>query len=114
VAGLTGVLAIAAGGEHSLALKADGTVWAWGWNYYGQLGDGTRTDDLGEESIVWNPVKVIGLPRLIPAYFSEHGRPYNSEERSYWCDEAGQQWYEGTKGGEVTPIALPPWLEHVR
>ena len=32
------------GGYHSLALKEDGTVWAWGYNYYGQLGDGTNTN----------------------------------------------------------------------
>jgi len=32
---------IAAGYEHSLAIKADGTLWAWGGNFYGQLGDGT-------------------------------------------------------------------------
>ena len=36
--------AVAAGGSHSLALKADGSVWAWGWNVYGQLGDGTNID----------------------------------------------------------------------
>ncbi|TEB08065.1 Regulator of chromosome condensation (RCC1) repeat protein [Pelotomaculum schinkii] len=40
VYGLTGVQAIAAGDGFSLALKNDGTVWAWGKNSYGQLGIG--------------------------------------------------------------------------
>lgn len=35
---------IAAGPFHSLGIKSDGTLWAWGWNTYGQLGDGTSTD----------------------------------------------------------------------
>ena len=35
---------IAAGLYHSLALRLDGTVCAWGRNDYGQLGDGTTTD----------------------------------------------------------------------
>lgn len=46
--------AISAGGYHSLALKADGTVWAWGLNDYGQLGDGTTVSRPA-------PVQVIGL-----------------------------------------------------
>jgi len=41
VSGLTGITAVAAGYQHSLALKNDGTVWAWGNNGNGQLGDGT-------------------------------------------------------------------------
>ncbi len=41
---LTGITAIAAGGKHTLALAADGTVWAWGYNATGQLGDGTVTN----------------------------------------------------------------------
>jgi alpha-tubulin suppressor-like RCC1 family protein len=41
---LSGVTAIAAGSSHNLALKDDGTVWAWGTNPYGQLGNGTNTD----------------------------------------------------------------------
>jgi alpha-tubulin suppressor-like RCC1 family protein len=35
-AGLSNVVAIAAGGYHNLALRADGTVIAWGYNAYGQ------------------------------------------------------------------------------
>ena len=35
---------LAAGLHHSLALLDDGTVWAWGHNEYGQLGDGTTID----------------------------------------------------------------------
>ncbi|MGE5236120.1 MAG: RCC1 domain-containing protein, partial [Acidobacteriota bacterium] len=38
----TGAQAIAAGGDHSLALRNDGTVWAWGRNDHGQLGLNTN------------------------------------------------------------------------
>lgn len=38
---LTGIIALSSGHAHSLALKKDGTVWAWGDNEIGQLGDGT-------------------------------------------------------------------------
>ena len=34
-------LQVSAGGSHSLAVGSDGNVYAWGYNYYGQLGDGT-------------------------------------------------------------------------
>ena len=38
-----GAQAIAASSDYSMALKKDGTVWATGWNGYGQLGDGTTS-----------------------------------------------------------------------
>jgi alpha-tubulin suppressor-like RCC1 family protein len=37
VSGLSGVTAIAGGGDSGYALRLDGTVWAWGYNGYGQL-----------------------------------------------------------------------------
>ncbi|MCM8769220.1 MAG: hypothetical protein NC911_06040, partial [Candidatus Omnitrophica bacterium] len=40
-------VSIAAGGQHSLGLRydgANGTLWAWGSNAYGQLGDGTQSN----------------------------------------------------------------------
>lgn len=43
VSGVSNVVAIAAGQGHSLALEADGSVWGWGRNDYGQLGRGTVT-----------------------------------------------------------------------
>ncbi|MBN2584398.1 MAG: hypothetical protein JXL80_15155 [Planctomycetes bacterium] len=39
--GLPPIAAVAAGEEFSLALARNGTVWAWGENHQGQLGDGT-------------------------------------------------------------------------
>ncbi len=43
VAGLDGALMVSTGHYHSLALRADGSVWTWGYNQAGQLGDGTTT-----------------------------------------------------------------------
>jgi len=45
---------LAAGGEFTLALENNGTVWAWGENRYGQLGDTTTTNR-------YTPIQVQGL-----------------------------------------------------
>ena len=41
---LSDIVSISAGGTHSLALNANGNVWAWGSNSGGQLGDNTTKD----------------------------------------------------------------------
>ena len=41
---LSKIKAVAAGENHSVALKSDGTVWTWGDNVEGQLGNGTTKD----------------------------------------------------------------------
>jgi len=49
-----GAVAVAAGKSHGLALMADGTVFGWGHNRSGELGDGTKIDRL-------LPVRIKGL-----------------------------------------------------
>ena len=44
---------------HNIAVKADGSVWTWGWNNEGQCGNGTTND-------AWRPVPVVGLGARVP------------------------------------------------
>ena len=41
----------ARGRDHSCGLTTDGSLYCWGWNYYGQIGDGTTTDRLSPTPI---------------------------------------------------------------
>jgi alpha-tubulin suppressor-like RCC1 family protein len=54
VAGLSNIKAVAAGWNFSLALAQDGSLWAWGRNWYGQFGvESPRASDV--------PVRVPGI-----------------------------------------------------
>ena len=57
VTSLSSVIAVTAGAVHAAALKSDGTVWTWGENYHGQLGDNTI-------EMRNTPVQVVGLTNV--------------------------------------------------
>ncbi|MCL2287386.1 MAG: stalk domain-containing protein [Firmicutes bacterium] len=60
VLNLTNVVAIAAGANHSLALRDDNTVWAWGNNHWGQLGnDSTVSSNVPVPVEILNGVTAI-------------------------------------------------------
>jgi alpha-tubulin suppressor-like RCC1 family protein len=48
--------------EHSIAVKSDGTVWTWGSNYYGQLGNGTSGSGSNP-----TPQRVLVVPHVFEA-----------------------------------------------
>lgn len=56
------IVGVAAGLDHNLAVASDGTVWAWGLNGSGALGDGTGTDSLVPVQVdgaVWGGRSVV-------------------------------------------------------
>ncbi|NUN52685.1 MAG: hypothetical protein HUU06_07865, partial [Planctomycetaceae bacterium] len=94
VPGLEGIVAIAAGGHNSMALRADGAVFVWGSNGKGQMGNGS------EGGFATTPSVVQGLPpcRAIAV---------GTGPRTEWCTlfavaENGDVWGWGDDGnGEL-------------
>ena len=108
VSGLTGISKVAAGGNgasfgsgHNVALKNDGTLWAWGDNAYGQLGDGSKTNRT-------TPVQVIGLTGAIDI---AAGDSYSVAVRSdgtvfTWGSNDKGKLGDGTLATRQTPVLV--------
>ncbi len=64
VAGLSNVVAIAAGAVHTCALISGGTVKCWGSNNEGELGNGTSTLCNGSDMCSFTPVPVSNLSNV--------------------------------------------------
>ena len=99
--GLSEITQIAAGNSHSLALKADGSVWAWGSNSYGQLGDGTMTQRN-------TPVQVSGLGEVTQiAAGNNHSLALKADGSVWgWGYNAYGQLGDGTTVNRNTPVAV--------
>ena len=93
--------AISAGGNHSLALKSNGTVWAWGYNGYGQLGDGTTTRKL-------EPVQITGLTGVIAiAAGGNHSLALRGNGTVWaWGLNTNGQLGNGTTTSSSTPVQV--------
>ena len=62
VVGLTNAVFIRARSWKTLALAADGTAWSWGWNQYGELGDGTsNTNRLSPVRVCWPIIRTTNI-----------------------------------------------------
>ncbi len=98
VSGLAGITAIAIGGAqatslvssdaHALALKADETVWGWGLNANGQLGDGTTTYRAA-------PVQVGVLSEVAAITAAGFSSAAVKRDGTVWAWGAGGNQFEG-------------------
>jgi alpha-tubulin suppressor-like RCC1 family protein len=96
-----GVQAVAGGSQHSLALRSDGTVWAWGDNGSGRLGDGTTTNRS-------TPVSVAGLSGVTAiAAGGEHSLALLSDGtvRAWGHNQYGKLG-DGTNFSRRTPVSV--------
>lgn len=101
VSGVSGITAIAAGQDHSLALKTDGTVWAWGLNSSGQLGNGSTKNSA-------TPVQVTGLTGVVAIAAGGYHSLAVKSDGTLWAwgaDDYGQLGNGSTKGSS-TPIQV--------
>ena len=98
------VKAIMGGEIHNVALKSDGTVWCWGWNAFGQLGNGTTNDS-------WVPAQA-GLTATPPMtnVVKLGGRPYftlaEKADGTIWA--WGMNQFGQMGNGTLTPFGSPP------
>jgi alpha-tubulin suppressor-like RCC1 family protein len=95
-------VAVAGGYCHSVAAKADGMVWTWGKNNYGQLGTGD-TDDTRD------PVLVQGLTNAVAVaagYFHSVVLLNNGTVWA-WGDDSFNQLGDGNWETSLTPAQVP-------
>ena len=91
--------AVAAGFQHSLFLKSDGTVWACGDNQDGQLGIGSHADE-------WTPAQVMGGVKAIAAG-DWHSLFLKSDGTVWACGDNGSgELGDGTHLDRTSPVQL--------
>jgi len=93
------VVAISAGEEYSLAIKSDGSLWAWGYNEFGQLGDGTKEDRL-------TPVKIMDDVKSISAGKGHSLAIKNDGSLWAWGANADGQLGDGTTENRLIPLKI--------
>jgi len=112
---------ISGGQLHTIALKADGTVWAWGENTYGQLGGFTTTETCVRATISYGcsttPVQVLGesgvdnlenISKISTNPYGEHNLALDNSGNVWaWGDNSQGQLGNGATGGtSSTPVKV--------
>ncbi len=106
VDGLSDIVSISAGYSHTLALRNDGTVWAFGTNGDGELGNGDTNDSSVPVQVIWNEnVNIVQV-----SAGSDFSCAIDNQGALWaWGKNNYGQLGQGIKGGDdqLTPIRVP-------
>jgi len=97
----TSIVGVAAGGAHSLAFGSGGSLWAWGDNVSGQVGDNTLIDR-------YEPVQVTGISGVVEAsggYLHSLARKSNGTVWA-WGDNSYGQLGDNTITDRLKPVQV--------
>ena len=90
---------ISVGGYHTVEVKSDGTLWTWGYNGNGRLGDGTETDRL-------SPVKIIDDVKFVSAGIYHTAAIKNDGSLWVWGHNGNGKIGDGTETDRLSPVKI--------
>jgi alpha-tubulin suppressor-like RCC1 family protein len=99
VPNFSNIVSVAAGADHTVVLKNDGTVWTWGNNSNGQLGDGTTIQSDA-------PVQAGGISGITAVAAGNQYTAALKVDNTVWAwgNNSYGQLGNGATTGSLTPV----------
>jgi alpha-tubulin suppressor-like RCC1 family protein len=97
-AAMNGFTQVSTGTQFTCAVKSDGTVWCWGYNNVGQLGNGTTTN-------ASRPVQVTGLTNATQVASADTASCALKSDGTVWCWGGGRLG-NGSAAGSTVPVQV--------
>jgi alpha-tubulin suppressor-like RCC1 family protein len=94
---------LTAGGRHTCALSATGAAFCWGWNGFGQIGDGTTTIRLSPVPVVISDQ--LGLVSITAGWYHTCGLTARGTAYCWGFNMYGQLG-DGSTTNRTTPVAV--------
>ena len=93
------------GEGHALGLRADGSLWAWGRNFFGQVGDGSTNDP---QTNVTQITTARDWKSIAAGYDCSFALKQNGTVWGWGEDPLDESWYPGRGHGIMSPHQVDP------
>ena len=90
---------VSAGNTHTAAITTDGSLWTWGYNHWGQLGNGTREDQ-------YKPVKIMDNVAAVSAGDNHTAAITTDGSLWTWGDNYLGRLGDGTTKYQYKPVKI--------